>query len=611
MCGILAVLRFGCGDLPDDVVLRVERGLDSIRHRGPDARGSYVDSKRRFALGHVRLSVIDVSSDGTQPFWSACGRYAIVFNGEIYNYLELRNSLEQEGVAFRTATDTEVLLQALIHWGEPGISRLNGMWAFVFIDTQTGDCIVSRDRWGVKQLYWMQHGSAMVFCSEAKGLVAYLGSVPAPDCSAIGLYCKHGMSGQIEQSWFEGIRRFPTASVRRIRLGTGALPALPYRYWNYPESRFVGEREEANEAILDLLLDAIRIRLRSDVPLGLSLSGGLDSSCIAWLVRERLGVSLSAYTAWYAPEDKSELPQARRIASQFGHRMTPVSEPAAAQTLAVLGDAVFHLDGGHGSTIVPYLNLCRAAAEEITVIVEGQGADELLAGYVTFALYDTIDSVSKMQWRRAFQDAKMFAFARGWPTYFLELMRHSSHHAYSVHGRLAKGRGIFSNRVLAADPPQGCRLEASTENLANALRDSHSNNLSYLLQYSDALGMSVGLESRCPFLDFRLVELGFSIATHLLLDRGFGKLPLREIADGSIPEEVVWRRRKEGFTNRTEALVAQAVRESGFPQRGLRLAEEFSLVRPGALDSVGHSGISDTIAFRATSLALWLERFYG
>lgn len=610
MCGIIAAINIGHGELPNDVQARLERGLDSIRHRGPDARASHVDAIRRFALGHVRLSVIDVSAEGTQPFWSACGRYVIVFNGEIYNYIELREELQAQGAVFRTATDTEVLITALIIWGEEALKRLNGMWAFVFVDSISGDCIVSRDRWGAKQLFWARHESALVFCSEAKGLIAYMGNTPQPDRRAIGLFCKHGMSGQLESSWFEGIHRFPAAHLQRMKVGDSVSAFPPSRYWDYPDSRPIVSPSAARDEIEHLLTDAIRIRLRSDVPVGLSLSGGLDSSCIAWLVRERLGRSLSAFSAWYPPAEQSELPQAEWVASRFGHSITPVRESNRDEILADLSDAIYHLDGGHGCTIVPYLKLCRAASKDITVMLEGQGADELFAGYVTFALYDTADSLFEFNPRRIAADARMFALSRGWSTYFLELIRHSSHAAYYLHGRFAKGRGLFTDDLMDAVPPLGTPLKRGSSNLARALRDSHANTLTYLLQYSDALAMSVGLESRCPFLDFRLVELGFSIHTSLLLGRGFGKLPLREIANANLPDDIVWNRRKQGFTNRTERLIAEAILACGFPSRGKRIAEELGLLMPGVFDSTQESRYSDTMTYRAACVALWLERFF-
>ncbi|MDA0214302.1 MAG: asparagine synthetase B, partial [Planctomycetota bacterium] len=167
--------------LPTDIENRLHRALNAIQHRGPDARGTYVDPKKRFAFGHIRLSVIDIAATSNQPFWSSCGRYCIIFNGEIYNYIELRERLTQEGVVFRSQSDTEVLLQAIIKWGTKCLNMLNGMWGLVFVDTQTGRFLISRDRFGVKQLYTFEHNGSLIICSEAKGILAYVDSMPAPN----------------------------------------------------------------------------------------------------------------------------------------------------------------------------------------------------------------------------------------------------------------------------------------------------------------------------------------------------------------------------------------------------------------------------------------------
>jgi asparagine synthase (glutamine-hydrolysing) len=534
-----------------------------------------------------------------------------VFNGEIYNYLELREQLRKEGVVFRTDTDTEVLIESIVHWGSAAVNRFNGMWGFVWVDMQNGEVLVSRDRWGVKPLYWLSDGDSMVICSEAKGIVKYLGTTPPPNHTAIGMYCKHGVAGQFENSWFEGIRRFPLASNRRFRAKAGTMAwEEPERYWNYPTTRTITDPAEAGGRLQELLVDAIRLRLRSDVPLGLSLSGGVDSSCIAWLVRERFDKTVDAFTAWHEPRDSSELPIAQRIAKQFGHESYAVPEPPDGQVINVLRDAVYHLDGGHGSTIVPYLNLCRAARSKITVSLEGQGADELLAGYVTFALYSSVDNLQRLRFREFMNDASAFAHARGWPKYLMELLRHSSQLLYQRHARWTRGRGILASTLLDAQGPGLCPIRPGTDNLSRALEESHRGNLTYLLQYSDALAMSVGLESRCPFLDYRLVELAFSMDTALLFRKGFGKSILRRVMSHAVDAEVVWKRKKEGFTNRTEQLVRREVATHGLPVKGLALAEGMGLFVPGRLNEQSVKHLTDTTLFRLVSVLLWLELFY-
>ena len=306
MCGIFAIFCRSSQRLPDDAQLRLERALDAIKHRGPDARGSHIDSTNRFAVGHVRLSVIDIAASSNQPFWSSCGRFFVVYNGEIYNYLEIRAELEKEGVVFRTKSDTEVLLMALMHWGPSAINRFNGMWSFVYVDTHNQQFLISRDRLGVKPLFTYEQDGVQIICSEAKGILAWLGSTPKPNAHAIGLYLKFGIGGANKESWFEGIGRFPQASYQLSSLRAGTTSSAPIvRYWEYPLQRTVHDLDEAKERFDFLLTDAIKLRLRSDVPVGLSLSGGIDSSIIAGLVGSKFQRNLEVYTAWHPPVEQS------------------------------------------------------------------------------------------------------------------------------------------------------------------------------------------------------------------------------------------------------------------------------------------------------------------
>lgn len=609
MCGIFLAIPLGGRRLPPDAEARVSRALHAIRHRGPDAAGIHVDEGGRFALGHVRLAVIDPRADSNQPMWSSCGRRFVVFNGEIYNFVELRADLEREGVAFRTGSDTEVLLHAISRWGPGCIDRFNGMWSFAWGDLDTGEIIVSRDRWGVKPLYTWVHEGTLLACSEAKGLHAYAGSVPPADHGAIGLFVRFGFGGELRQSWFRGIERFPACHWQRFDLGRGeALP--PTRYWDYPPPEARRVDAHAGEAFEALFQDAVRIRLRSDVPLGLSLSGGVDSASIAWMVGENCETGLQAFTAWYRPEERSELPRAREVAARFGHTIHPVEESAPDRILADLRDCIWHLDSGHSSwAIVPYLNLCRAARTRLTVMLEGQGADELLAGYVQFQLFAGIDALVRGRLWRAWDCLSAYASVEGWHSLAADLLRFSSPAVYRRQADLWGASALLGRQALEAEPADLRRLRLGASNLDSALRQWHRNNLANLLQYGDAISMSVNLEARCPFLDYRLVELGFSLCPDQLVGDGFGKRILRSVASERLPASVCWQRRKEGFTNPTAREVTQIVRTQGLPARGARWAVDAGLFAPAVLDRDRLQGLPENAAYRLASVCLWAEQF--
>lgn len=610
MCGIFAVLGSARNPLPADAPARISRALDAIAHRGPDARGVHVSPDGAFALGHVRLSVIDTSASANQPFWSECGRHCIVFNGEIYNYVELAAELRAQGVAFRTSSDTEVLLKALMHWGMAALPRLNGMWAFVYGNAAEGRFIVARDRWGVKPLHMAQHDGRIVLCSEAKGIVAFMGETPGPDLDSIGLYLRFGVGGEHRASWFRGIGRFPVASAAACALGDAAPPRLePSTYWSFPTQRVRMDDGDAVSRMRELLTDAVRIRLRSDVPVGLSLSGGLDSTAIAWLTARACGRSLETFTAWYEPRERSELPAAERIAGMFGHRSTAIPQADPSRTVDVLEDCVHHLDCGHLSTaIVPYMSLCRAARAHVTVMLEGQGADELLAGYPPFSLYAAIDRLGSGQAAEAWRAARQFVRLLGPGRAFLELVRNASRRVHLAQGRRWGAQRLLGEGARAGEDVEFPSITLSPHNLERELELSHRTCLTNLLQYGDAMSMSVNLETRCPFLDYRLVELCFGMTTDLIYRSGWTKWVLREAARGSLPDSICWSWRKEGFTNPTARVLREFVAARGLPHDALEAAIRTGLFTTALRDPGRALSLPDTILFRVFSALAWFQR---
>jgi asparagine synthase (glutamine-hydrolysing) len=614
MCGIFAVFATSARSLPADVDRRVDMALHSIRHRGPDASGKHVDPSQRFAVGHVRLSVIDVSAASNQPFWSECGRKFVVFNGEIYNYLEIREELEMLGCRFRTNSDTEVLLQAIDRWGSEATRRFNGMWGFVYGDLDAERFVVSRDRWGVKPLYWTRAHGQLVICSEAKGIIAYLSEVPPPNKEAIGLFMKYGVGGEWPDSWFSGVERFPIASSAvGVFAGTAIEFGEPTRYWDYPLHRDKVSDSEFVKRLDVLLEDATRVRMRSDVPVGLSLSGGIDSGALAWMVGSRLGQRLSSFTAYYRPEHLSELPDARRIASMFGHTSVAVPEPDDFEgVLNDLSIGIHHLEAAHTSpAIVPYLRLCRRARRDVTVMLEGQGADELLAGYMFFGLFAGLDRLQRARPLDFLSDWICYAEVAGPQAFVGEIARLFSRRLYESQAARWSASRLLSPELLAALPDRLFAFRRGGRNLEDALRISHERGLTNLLQYGDALSMSVNLETRCPFLDFRLVELGFSCEPSIYFRSGFGKYPLRELLSGKLPEDICWRRRKQGFTNSTIPAMRKAIRHDSRMRALLALASQMGLITPAATDPETLLRLPPNICYRFASLAIWCGVFYS
>ncbi len=611
MCGVFAVLSL-TARLPEDASERIGRVLEVIKHRGPDARGQHVDPQGRFAFGHVRLAVIDIVAESNQPFWSACGRYCLVFNGEIFNYVELRAELEAQGAEFRTHSDTEVLLQALIRWGPRCFNRFNGMWSAIFGDTKTGKFVISRDRFGVKPLHTYIHQGTLVVCSEAKGIFAYTGCTPPPEHSSIGLFLKFGTGGEHPLSWFKGVERFPQASYQELELGGGQEAAhRTTRFWEYPTQRTIVNTPEAVEEFERILMDAIRIRLRSDMPIGLSLSGGLDSGALAWLISAKCNQQLETYTAWHEPVEKSELPTAQRVASMFGHKSTAVPQARDEDTMDDLRTCIWHLDSGHTSpAIVPYFNLCRAARKSLTVMIEGQGADELLCGYTQFALFAGMDRLLSGRVGQFATCCRSVIYAEGWARFAKDCARFLSSSLYERQANRWHAGQILSAEANSAEPHQLHHIDFNTNNLNRELLFSHSHGLTNLLQYGDAVSMAVSLETRCPFMDYRMVEFGFKVQPDLLIANGYGKSVLRRCAEHGLPDDICWRRKKDGFTNATTRIVKQVVERGGLPKAGLNYALESGLLRAELNTPRILNQLPSNILFRLVSVLLWAESFY-
>jgi asparagine synthase (glutamine-hydrolysing) len=610
MCGVFAALAHRPGGLPADVSSRVGRALKAISHRGPDGSGMWVDPGMSMALGHVRLAVLDVRADANQPFWSECGRYAIVFNGEVYNFVELRQELEAHGERFQTTSDTEVLLKLLIARGTAAVDTLNGMWSFIFVDTLANEAVICRDRFGVKPLYTMHHGGVLLFASEAKAIIAYLGETPEPDRRSIGLYLRYGTAGEHEDSWFEGISRFEPAHWQRIRCGVTPMP--PQRYWEYPQTRVPMNDREALEAFREVLGAAVRIRTRSDVPLGLALSGGVDSSTVAWLLREECGLTADAYCAWFEPEEKSELGRARAVCASLGHRLHPVREVQTEQIEDDLRRCIHHLDSPHSSTaLVPYLTLCKAARAKLTVMLEGQGADELLLGYPFLYPFAAMDFAVRGRLVSAWQ-----TFAGEWRASNLKsalgsLRIHSSR-AYAERGYRRWTLPLLADGTpREPGTPEGLHWRMTLDNAPAALWVEHRTRLRSLLQYGDALSMAFGLEARCPFMDYRVVEFGFSLATDKLMRQGYGKWLLRRMVAPHLPNEVVWPRRKDGFTNSTVPALRRRVRTHGASDPGARASVDLGLFTDESLRPEAILALPDGAFYRILCTQIWVGQHYA
>ena len=372
MCGIAGYVDFA-GHAPDQARLRVKRMTDAIAHRGPDGEGFYVDGKA--ALGHRRLAIIDVAT-GQQPMAAADGRVQIVFNGEIYNYLQLRADLEARGHRFRTNSDTEAIVVAYLEWGESCVERLHGMFAFAIWDTRSHELFLARDRVGKKPMYYFRRGSVVAFGSELKALRATGWCPDAIDPEAIDCYFSFGYI-PAPKTVYQDVRKLRSARTLRI----SQTSEVERQYWNLefrePAQRSLGEATEEFEALLD---DAVRCRLMSEVPLGAFLSGGLDSSLVVSSMARVSDRSVITNSIGFEDREFNELSAARAIAEHLGtdHHEFMV-QPRATD---VLEKIAWHFDEPLAdSSAIPTWYVCEMARRTVTVALSGDGGDEGFGGY--------------------------------------------------------------------------------------------------------------------------------------------------------------------------------------------------------------------------------------
>ena len=561
MCGICgyAVPR-RAAYRPDDAVLL--RMREAIQHRGPDDAGHYCDAQ--VALGHRRLSIVDLGG-GHQPMVSGDGRYVIVYNGEVYNHLDLRRELEGRGRRFRTSCDTEAVLEAVVQFGRLAPTRLRGMFAFAVWDRQLGTLTLARDRFGIKPLYYaVSEGGALVFGSEIKAILAS-GLVDArlrldslPD-----LMANHATSDH--HTLFEGIYRLPAAHVMSWRDGELTLE----RYWKLSmKERLSGSTSRLASEYRERLWEAVRLRLMSDVPLGVFLSGGIDSAAITAAMADHVGPGINSFSVAFRERHANELRYARLVSSRCATRHHEILVTPR-EFLRRWPRLVWHEDEpiAHPSS-VPLNFVSELASRHVKVVLTGEGSDETLAGYNRYRITLLNLGLGKA-YERAVPSALqagvrrcIAALPRSWATRrrllrtFLTLPANVDQlyfENFAVFGR-ERQTGLLSGEVREAigqpDPYahlRGLALEADTPELLNQLL--YTDMMSYLhelLMKQDQMSMAASIESRVPFLDHELVEWASALPPDMKLRRMSTKRVLREAVEHDLPPEIL-SRRKMGF----------------------------------------------------------------
>jgi asparagine synthase (glutamine-hydrolysing) len=544
MCGIAGEFLLGERSGPPDLV---ERVVASQRCRGPDHEGVVRIHKHgsRVVLGHTRLMVVDRSPGSHQPLWDRRGRLCLVFNGEIYNYRELRDELERLGSRFSTSGDSEVILEAFAAWGTGAFERLNGMFAFGLWDEAAETLHLVRDRFGVKPLYYYPlEPGRLCFASTCETLAHGLGLAPDLEYAARGI--RYWVYDDEERSPFTGLRAVRPGHGVEIARRDGRLVTAARAF--YSLSARVAEQSERLAALDDaqlrlefarLLERSIDVRMQSDLPIGISLSGGVDSSTLAAVARSRGRVT--GFTFADIDDAASEAPMVRALGAQIGlhvHFVRP--------TMTEIVDAYFEALAAQGapfptgSIVGQYLVYRAARREGIKVVLGGQGSDEAFMGYRKFQYFHLRQLLHTRRWREV-----SGLLGAAWPELASELPRAGSY--WRARRRYTRKSGLPVSLRLPPPPPLEMGADPAEPLWVRQAHDIEHTSLPTLLRYEDRNSMAHGVESRLPYLDHTLVEFALGLSVRLKLRDGMRKWIVRDYARGKIPEKIRTSKVKRGF----------------------------------------------------------------
>lgn len=608
MCGISGILRVDGEPVPRELI---DAMVSCLRHRGPDGEGTYFAPGIGF--GQNRLAIIDLSPSSDQPFVDEDAGLALNYNGEIYNYIELREELKALGHTFRSSGDTEVLLRAFEEWGTGCLKRLNGMFAFALWDERRKTLTLARDRFGEKPLYMAPSSKGVVFASEMKAILAVRPELREANRASVYRYLSRGDLDLDQQSFFDGIVSLPGGHFIQLDAhGRGEAQ----RYWSPNAAEVPSGRTEAIERFRELLFDSVRIRLRSDVPVGSSLSGGIDSSSIVSTIHAQKTVQWMHQKTFSARFHSKEHDEGKFI-QIVTHRVEAEShdvwvEPE--QFIDTFEEMQLHQEEpiASASPFAQWLVMGLAKAQGTTVLLDGQGADEILAGY------DQAHGMFLAHWLR---HGRLDKIARELVSYGRRYggIRQPALFAayYSLPGTLRDGlaeRYYRSSKVASEalhsefSPSHVEGLSPFPDRLRNELvRWQTTTQLPEFLRYADRNSMAFGREVRLPFLDHRLVEYSFGLPPDLLLNSATTKVVLRESMRGIVPDTILDRKDKLAYAPPQQKWNHGPLKPwiTTMLQRATRRGEFFNAETVNGLLGRFGSGKDDTLAWRVASLEAW------
>jgi len=546
MCGIAGQYCYE-GGRPDRRLLAAMS--ERLAHRGPDGEGSHICENT--GLVHRRLAIIDLSPDGLQPMTNEDNSLWLVFNGEIYNFVELHEELAKKGHTFYSKSDTEVILHAYEEWGHDCLSRFNGMWAFALWDEKKQELFCARDRFGIKPFYYTKAGGSFLFASEIKALLAHPDAGNQPDDEMLRVYLAWGVQDHCGRTMFDGISQLPPAHAMIVgRDGK----TEPFRYWDVrvnPEIESKTSDDEVSARLRGLLTDATRIHLRSDVAVGTCLSGGIDSSTLTALINGiirkeapgNVGTRQKTFSVVFSDKKFDESRYIDEVVFATGVDAAR-TEPKPEQLWEDIDRLVYVQEEPFGSLSI-YAQYCvmRLAAQKVKVVLDGQGADELLAGYLGYQGSYIRGLIKQYHWSRALSEI---------------LGSSKEHKGFFTSARTQMKARKERRGLLKGTPATIDRYQGTLDEVLH--RELVSTNLPALLHYEDRNSMAFSIESRVPYLDVRLAEYIASLPLDQKIRAGVTKVALREAIKDLVPESIRCRKDKMGFVTPEECWMKTELR---------------------------------------------------
>jgi asparagine synthase (glutamine-hydrolysing) len=599
MCGIAAI--FGKKQKPK-LFTKVQEMTSLIRHRGPDDEGFlWVDERKNcgiyagkdtpktvlgssllyapkkeipeelkedicVTLGHRRLSIIDLSVAGHQPMCTPDQRYWIIYNGEIYNYLELKKELIHLGYAFSTSTDTEVILHAFQEWGKGCLNRFNGMFAFVLYDKEKQQGIAVRDRFGVKPLYfWKAPSGYLAFASEIKQFTCLPGWQPKVHAQMAYDFLNWGTIDHGSETLFEGVHQLRGGTYMEFSIKEPAISFQVSRWYYLEPISFKGDFREAAVQYRELLTDAVRLRLRADVSVGSCLSGGLDSSSIVCLMNDLLNQQNAGKQWTFSACSEVQRVDERKfidVVVKKNDALAFFTYPSHEKLFEELPEIVWHQDEPFGSTSIyaQWLVFKMVRDQNVKVMLDGQGADEQLAGYLGFFGNHFYDLFKNFKWKQLWHEMrqsktlhphlqpKALLFNKLVPDFIRQPIR-------KMLNKSVKNPEWLNADQLKIDWRDPLAMNPHRSLIDQSLMQIHHSSLPMLLHFEDRDSMAHSVESRTPFLDYRLVEFTLGLPAEFKMAQGWTKRILRESMAGVLPDAIRWRTDKLGFATAEEEWV--------------------------------------------------------